>query len=59
MGKLLLLTIALAVAACAGQLSGGDVRVCEGRRGVFSPDGSRIAFECKRGGRLAVGVVPV
>ena len=59
MDKYLLLTITLAVAMCAGQSSGGEVRVCEGRRGVFSPDGSRIAFECERGGRLAVGTVPV
>ena len=36
-----------------------ETRLCEGRRGVFSPDGARIAFECVRGGRLAVGVVPV
>ena len=57
MDKPLLLTISLAVVGCAGQSSGGEARVCEGRRGVFSPDGSRIAFECERGGRLAVGVV--
>ena len=36
-----------------------ETRLCEGRRGVFSPDGARIAFECVRGGRLAVGVLPV
>jgi len=59
MDKNLLLTIFLVAAGCAWQLFGGEARVCEGRRGVFSPDGSRIAFECERGGRLAVGVVPV
>ena len=59
MDKNLLLTIFLVAAGCAWQLFGGEARVCEGRRGVFSPDGSRIAFECERGGRLAVGFVPV
>ena len=59
MDKNLLLTIFLAAAGSAGQSLGGETRVCEGRRGVLSPDGSRIAFECERGGRLAVGVVPV
>ena len=57
MDKNLLLTIFLAAAGSAGQSLGGEARVCEGRRGVFSPDGSRIAFECERNGRLAVGVV--
>ena len=51
--------IFLVAVGCVGQSFGGEARVCEGRRGVFSPDGSRIAFECERGGRLAVGVVPV
>lgn len=36
-----------------------ETRLCEGRRGVFSPDGARIAFERERGGRLAVGIVSV
>ena len=59
MDKNFLLMIFLAAAGCVGQSLGGEARVCEGRRGVFSPDASRIAFECERGGRLAVGVVPV
>lgn len=38
--------------------SAGERMVGKGRRGVFSPDGSRIAFEATRNGRLAVGVMP-
>ena len=31
--------------------------IARGRRGVFSPDGAKIAFEAVRNGRLSVGIV--
>ena len=50
----------VAAAAASAALSCGAVErmVGEGRRGVYSPDGSKIAFESVRDGRLAVGVMP-
>ena len=53
--KFLLLYGSLA-AFCAA--SGAERMIGEGRRGVFSPDGAKIAFESVRDGRLAVGVMP-
>jgi Tol biopolymer transport system component len=55
--------IAAAVAVClsgglSAAVSDGVVRLGDGRRGVFSPDGKRIAFEAKRAGGISVGVMP-
>lgn len=50
--------LALCLCVVASFAACGDAALCDGRRPVFSPDGKRLAFECERGGRLDVGIVP-
>ena len=53
------IAIALSSFAFAAFASDSDERaIGEGRKGVFSPDGTKLAFEAVRNGRLAVGVMP-